>query len=178
MPLPTLSNQYATVGYVSSVIPTSLIGSNNTWTGTNTFNTSLPTTTLVPTLSTQLTSKSYVDSAITTASSGILKSVAGSVIFTASVGPGGVASYAVVISPQPFSTGGIVIAGRENQNSPYIVCSFATWNSTNIAGNNFTCFINNIVISSTTLSFTIFVTNHYPTTSAVPPTVNYICMGF
>ncbi len=37
---------------------------NNSWTGTNTFNTSLPTSTMTPSASTQLTTKAYVDSAI------------------------------------------------------------------------------------------------------------------
>lgn len=35
--LPTLSNQYATVGYVSSVTTPNLLPLNNTWTGTNLF---------------------------------------------------------------------------------------------------------------------------------------------
>jgi hypothetical protein len=38
------------------------LGTNNTWTGTNTFNTSLPTSTITPTTTTQLTTKGYVDS--------------------------------------------------------------------------------------------------------------------
>jgi hypothetical protein len=41
-----------------------VIGSNNTWTGTNAFNTSLPTSTLTPTTGIQLTTKTYVDSAV------------------------------------------------------------------------------------------------------------------
>ena len=66
--LPTTANQYATVGYVSSVIPTipiSLIGSNNIWTGTNAFNTTHPTTTLaLPTLSNQYATVGYVSSVL------------------------------------------------------------------------------------------------------------------
>ena len=38
-----------------------LIGSNNEWTGTNAFNTSLPTSTLTPSSSTQLITKGYAD---------------------------------------------------------------------------------------------------------------------
>jgi len=38
-----------------------LLSSNNTWTGTNSFNSNLPTSTLTPTTSTQLTTKTYVD---------------------------------------------------------------------------------------------------------------------
>jgi hypothetical protein len=41
---------------------------NNTWTGTNIFNTSLPTSTVTPTTSTQLITKSYADSTYTTLS--------------------------------------------------------------------------------------------------------------
>lgn len=73
--LPTLANQYATVGYVSSVlpvIPASLIGTNNTWTGTNGFNTSLPTTTLTPSASNQFVSKAYVDSLATSTAAVLL----------------------------------------------------------------------------------------------------------
>lgn len=44
-----------------------LLSSNNIWTGTNAFNTSLPTSTITPTTSTQLTTKTYVDSAVSTA---------------------------------------------------------------------------------------------------------------
>ena len=35
---PTASNEFATVGYVTSVLPTSLLGLPNTWINTNTFN--------------------------------------------------------------------------------------------------------------------------------------------
>ena len=37
LPIPTLSNQYATVGYVSSVVSPNLLPLNNLWTGTNQF---------------------------------------------------------------------------------------------------------------------------------------------
>jgi len=43
------------------------LGSANAFTSTNTFNTSLPTSTLTPSLGTELTTKTYVDGAITTA---------------------------------------------------------------------------------------------------------------
>jgi hypothetical protein len=48
----------------SAVSGSSILATNNTWTGTNAFNTSLPTSTLTPSSSTQLTTKSYVDSAV------------------------------------------------------------------------------------------------------------------
>jgi hypothetical protein len=73
--LPTLANQYATVGYVSSVlpvIPASLIGTNNSWTGTNQYNSSLPTTTLTPSASNQFVSKAYVDSLATSTATVLL----------------------------------------------------------------------------------------------------------
>jgi hypothetical protein len=60
----TNTTQYATVGYVNGAIPASLLGSNNTWTGTNAFNTSIPTTTLTPSTSTQFATVGYVTSAI------------------------------------------------------------------------------------------------------------------
>lgn len=44
-----------------------LLTSNNTWTGTNAFNTSLPSSTLTPTTGIQLTTKTYVDTAVSTA---------------------------------------------------------------------------------------------------------------
>ena len=48
--------------YVDSVGGSSILSTNNTWTGTNNFNTNLPTSTdNNPTLSTQLCNKSYVD---------------------------------------------------------------------------------------------------------------------
>ena len=43
---------------------TNLVSSNNAWTGTNTFNTSLPTSTLTPSSNTQLATKVYVDTQI------------------------------------------------------------------------------------------------------------------
>lgn len=58
----TNTTQYATVGYVNGAIPASLLGSNNTWTGTNAFNTSIPTTTLTPSTSTQFATVGYVSS--------------------------------------------------------------------------------------------------------------------
>jgi hypothetical protein len=50
--LPTLSNQYATVGYVSSVVSPNLLPLNNTWTGTNLYRNSTGgiTTSLTATL--------------------------------------------------------------------------------------------------------------------------------
>ena len=63
----TNTTQYATVGFVNSVIPAipvSLLGLNNVWTGTNAFNNSIPTTTLTPTTATQMVTKSYVDASI------------------------------------------------------------------------------------------------------------------
>ena len=62
----TNTTQYATVGYVNSTNGASILPSNNTWTGQNSFNSTLPTSTLTPTTSTQLTPKSYVDRAIST----------------------------------------------------------------------------------------------------------------
>jgi len=52
LPAPTLSNQYATVGYVSSVVNPNLLPLNNTWTGTNLFRNSTGgiTTSLTATL--------------------------------------------------------------------------------------------------------------------------------
>lgn len=47
----------------SLIAPDQLLSSNNAWTGTNTFNTSLPTSTLTPSSSTQLTTKAYTDGA-------------------------------------------------------------------------------------------------------------------
>ena len=47
----------------NAVVGGSILGTNNTWTGTNAFNTFLPTSTQTPTTSTQLTTKTYVDSA-------------------------------------------------------------------------------------------------------------------
>ena len=43
----TNTTQYATVGYVNSSLPTSLLGLNNTWSGTNTFNGTLTTNSAV-----------------------------------------------------------------------------------------------------------------------------------
>lgn len=60
--LPTLANQYATVGYVSSVNNPSLLPLNNTWSGTNAFNTSIPTTSLTPSTSNQFATVGYVTS--------------------------------------------------------------------------------------------------------------------
>ena len=66
---PTTSNHLCNKTYVDSAVSGgSILGTNNTWTGTNTFNTSLPTSTLTPSSSTELTTKSYVDSAVSGAS--------------------------------------------------------------------------------------------------------------
>ena len=59
---PDGSKQYTAP--VVSILSTS----NNTWTGTNTFNTSLPTSSITPSSGTQLTTKTYVDTAISGAS--------------------------------------------------------------------------------------------------------------
>jgi hypothetical protein len=53
----------------------SLVSGNNSWTGTNTFNTNLPTSTRTPTSNTMLTTKVYVDSTISTALAGYSSSV-------------------------------------------------------------------------------------------------------
>jgi len=60
---PTTSTQLTTKAYVDQVAVdgSALLSSNNTWTGTNAFNTILPTSTLTPTASNQLVTKSYVD---------------------------------------------------------------------------------------------------------------------
>ena len=47
------------------------LGLANIWTGTNSFNSNLPTSTLTPSLSSQLTTKSYVDSLIPTSLLGL-----------------------------------------------------------------------------------------------------------
>jgi len=62
--VPTTSNHLCNKTYVDSAIGSSLLSSNNTWTGTNAFNTSLPTSTVTPSGSTELTTKAYVDSVI------------------------------------------------------------------------------------------------------------------
>jgi hypothetical protein len=72
---PFPSGTFATVGYVGTLITIergNFKAANNAWTGTNTFNTNLPTSTQTPSTSTQLTPKNYVDSAITTGSSNLL----------------------------------------------------------------------------------------------------------
>ena len=66
--VPTTSNHLCNKTYVDSVIGASLLSSNNTWTGTNAFNTSLPTSTVTPSGSTELTTKTYVDSQVSGAS--------------------------------------------------------------------------------------------------------------
>jgi len=53
----------ATKEYVDdAVVGASILGTNNAWTGNNTYNVNLPTSSLTPTTSTQLTTKAYVDS--------------------------------------------------------------------------------------------------------------------
>jgi hypothetical protein len=61
---PTLGAHLCNRTYVDSVAGGGgvSLSSNNVWTGTNAFNTSLPTSTLTPSTSTQLTTKTYVDS--------------------------------------------------------------------------------------------------------------------
>jgi hypothetical protein len=44
----------------------SALSGTNTWTGTNTFNTNLPTSTLTPTLGIQLITKAFADATYTT----------------------------------------------------------------------------------------------------------------
>jgi hypothetical protein len=57
------SNQLITKAYADrAYLSTDLLSNNNAWTGTNTFNTYLPTSTVTPTLSTQLITKAYADS--------------------------------------------------------------------------------------------------------------------
>jgi hypothetical protein len=51
---------------------TNLIVANNSWAGTNAFDTSLPTSTLTPSSNNQLTTKAYVDSAVSGGGSGLL----------------------------------------------------------------------------------------------------------
>jgi len=64
---PSGSTELTTKTYVDSQVSgASNISTNNTWTGTNAFNTSLPTSTVTPTTATQLTTKTYVDSVIGT----------------------------------------------------------------------------------------------------------------
>ncbi len=58
--LSTNTTQYATVGYVNNST-VSLLNSANVWTNTNTFNTSIPTTTLTPSTSTQFATVGYVN---------------------------------------------------------------------------------------------------------------------
>jgi len=65
---------YANSAYLTSSLASvystisSLTSNNNVWSGTNSFNTSLPTSTVTPTTSTQLITKSYADSIYTTLS--------------------------------------------------------------------------------------------------------------
>jgi hypothetical protein len=64
------------------------LSSNNVWTGTNAFNTSLPTSTLTPSTSTELTTKAYVDSNFVDLLNN--QTIAGEKIFTdqTEIGPG------------------------------------------------------------------------------------------
>jgi hypothetical protein len=62
--VPSTNNSLANKLYVdNAVIGGSILGTNNTWTGTNAFNSFLPTSTATPTTGTQLTTKTYVDTA-------------------------------------------------------------------------------------------------------------------
>jgi len=63
---PTASNQFITKAYGDSTY--GLIASNNKWTGTNAFNTYLPTSTVTPTASNQFITKAYGDSTYLTSS--------------------------------------------------------------------------------------------------------------
>ena len=59
---PTSSNELCNKSYVDTKTTLSAVqANNNTWTGTNAFNTSIPTSTLTPTLTNQLCNKTYVD---------------------------------------------------------------------------------------------------------------------
>jgi hypothetical protein len=69
---PTSANHLCNYTYVNS-LAASPLGGANVWTGTNAFNTNLPTSTLTPTTGTELTTKTYVDGAITTAATGYAK---------------------------------------------------------------------------------------------------------
>jgi hypothetical protein len=62
-----ITKAYADASYTAiGGTPLSVIQSNNnTWTGTNIFNTSLPTSTLTPSTSTQLITKAYADASYT-----------------------------------------------------------------------------------------------------------------
>jgi microcystin-dependent protein len=62
---PTTSNHLCNKNYVDNAVGGgSILATNNTFTGTNAFNTSLPTSTLTPSSSTELTTKNYVDNAV------------------------------------------------------------------------------------------------------------------
>ncbi len=56
----SITTQLAELTTLSAVEP-----NNNTWTGTNSFNSSLPTSTLIPSTSTQLITKAYADASYT-----------------------------------------------------------------------------------------------------------------
>lgn len=58
------SNKIPTTAWVQSTLDNLLAG-NNSWTGSNAFNTFLPTSTITPTTSTQLCNKAYVDTKTT-----------------------------------------------------------------------------------------------------------------
>jgi hypothetical protein len=89
----TNTTEYSTVGYVNSVIPTSLLGLNNTWTGSNAFNTSIPTTTLMPTTLTQFATKGYVDGAIPTSLLGLNNTWTGANTFQLPIISSGITNY-------------------------------------------------------------------------------------
>ena len=76
----TNSTDLATKSYVDSAVSggggSSILGTNNNWTGTNTYNTYLPTSTQTPTNSNDLTTKTYVDSGISGLSS-VYQSISG-----------------------------------------------------------------------------------------------------
>ena len=57
----TFTDVAATLGTLTNQIYTGIYAANNTWTGTNTFDTHLPTSSLNPSSAQQLTTKSYVD---------------------------------------------------------------------------------------------------------------------
>ena len=57
------NTRVATTAFVNTAL-TNLLSATNAWLGINSFNTNLPTSTIVPTTSTQLVNKNYVDTAI------------------------------------------------------------------------------------------------------------------
>jgi hypothetical protein len=65
-PQTTNTTQLATIGYVNGSVSTSLLGTNNTWSGTNAFSTTIPTTLTASTgdNSTSLATTAFVQTAV------------------------------------------------------------------------------------------------------------------